>query len=146
MPARPTSCSRTLTDHLPPGTSGLRRSEHPEIYAAEIPTLGPAGTVVAYTNDTFHRGTAMTAPRGSRHALKVSFQVASPYWMDRMNLLDNLGPSSDRVRQPRNATDAPALRVPPPGDPYWTPQTYEGTCFRYPAADLSAFAPASEAG
>jgi hypothetical protein len=134
--------SRTLTDHLPPGTSGLRRSEHPEIYAAEIPTPGPAGTVVAYTNDTFHRGTAMTAPRGSRYALKVSFQVAGPHWMDRMNLLDSLGPSWIEFVNRATPRMLQLFGFPAPGDPYWTPLTYEGTCFRYPDADLSAFAPA----
>jgi hypothetical protein len=29
---------------------------------------GPAGTVVAYSTDTFHRGTEITAPRSARYS------------------------------------------------------------------------------
>jgi hypothetical protein len=134
--------SRTLTDHLPPGQAGLMREEAPEIYAAEVSAAGPAGTVIAYTNDTFHRGTAMTAPGASRYALKVSFQVNRPHWVDRLNLLAGVG--SNWVEFVNRATPRmlELFGFPPAGDPYWTPHTYAGTCYRYPDADLSAFAPA----
>ena len=37
----------------------------PDLYDAEVRAAGPAGTVVAWAPGTFHRGTALTLPRGA---------------------------------------------------------------------------------
>jgi hypothetical protein len=134
--------SRTLTGHVPLGKTGLTREEAPEIYAAEVSAAGPAGTVLAYRNDTFHRGTAMKAPRGARYALKVSFSVNGPYLRDRLGLLDALGPHWIEFVNRATPRQLELFSFPAPGDPYWTPTTYDAVCFRYPEADLRAFAPA----
>lgn len=134
--------SRTATKHLRPSMPELTREEEPEIYAREVSSAGPAGTVLAYRNDTFHRGTAMTAPGGARYALKVSFATKNTYWVDRLGLLQTCGSKQwyDFVNQatPRMLE---VLGFPPRGDRYWTPDTYAGVVRRYPDADLSAFAP-----
>ena len=84
----------------------------------------------------------MTAPGGARYALKVSFTVKNPYWIDRLGLIQSCGTHEwyDFV----NAATPRMLEVlgfPPPGDPYWTLETHTGVARRYPDADLSAFAP-----
>jgi hypothetical protein len=135
--------SRTVTAHLPPGLPGLRRHNAPEIYAAEVSAAGPAGTVLAYRNDTFHRGTAMTGPEGARYALKVSFMARHVHWTDRLGLMQTCG-SPEWIDFVNRATPRmlELFGFPPPGDRYWTADTFAGTCARYPDADLSAFSPA----
>jgi len=134
--------SRTVTEHLRPSMPEIAREEAPEIYASEVSAAGPAGTVLAYRNDTFHRGTAMTAPGGARYALKVSFGAPNPYWVDKLALLqtcvtrewyDFVNRATPRMLE--------VLGFPPSGNPYWTPTTYAGVARRYPDADLSAFEP-----
>ena len=55
----------------------------PELYAGEVLAAGPAGTVVAYRIETFHRGTALTAPRGARYTLHVSLRRPDADWIGR---------------------------------------------------------------
>jgi len=46
----------------------------PDLYEHEVSAAGPAGTVVAYGNDTLHRGTRMTVPSGVRYTIHVKFR------------------------------------------------------------------------
>jgi ectoine hydroxylase-related dioxygenase (phytanoyl-CoA dioxygenase family) len=133
--------SRKDTDHLPGYLRELPRADAPEVYAAEVAAEGPAGTVLAYRNDTFHRGAAITAEGVARYALKASFRVKNPYWSDSLNLMAALGPNWLAFVDQATPRMLELLGFPPPGDPYWTPVTYEGVTRRYPNADLTAFAP-----
>ena len=133
--------SRTATAHLPPALRELPRAEAPDIYAQEVAAEGPAGTVLAYRNDTFHRGAAMTAEGAARYALKASFRVKSPYWSDSLNLMAALGPNWTAFVDRATPRMLELLGFPPPGDRFWTPVTYEGVTQRYPNADLRSFAP-----
>src|ERR687891_254610 len=58
----------------------LSRDQRPAWYAAEVSGTGPAGTVAAYSIGTFHRGTALTAPRGARYTIHVSYRAATAEW------------------------------------------------------------------
>ncbi|HEV2369830.1 MAG TPA: phytanoyl-CoA dioxygenase family protein, partial [Acidimicrobiales bacterium] len=69
--------SQVHTAHLPLWPPRITREDHPGVYAEEVSAAGPAGTVLAYKTDTFHRGTSMTAPRGARFALKASYRTVS---------------------------------------------------------------------
>ncbi len=44
----------------------------PHLYGVEVAAAGPAGTVAAYRIETFHRGTALAAPRGARFTIHVN--------------------------------------------------------------------------
>lgn len=68
--------SRRLTKHLPASPNWLGRSDVPDLYDAEVAAVGPAGTVLAYSPTTFHRGTAMTAP--TRGSVLIARQLAGP--------------------------------------------------------------------
>src|SRR5688500_9700493 len=59
------------------------RTTAPELYEHEVSGAGPAGTVVAYSIDTIHRGTNMLAPRGARYTLHVNFRPAAAEWYGR---------------------------------------------------------------
>jgi len=113
-------------------------SGSPDLYAAEVSAAGPAGTVIAFEPGTFHRGTQLTAPRGVRYSMQVGFRPSSLQWGQRVSWamqsftsewVDFVGRATARQLQ--------AFGFPPPGHPYWTPETLAGMAQRYPELDLS---------
>jgi hypothetical protein len=135
--------SRRLTQHVPGAQREIRREEAPEIYDAEVAADGPAGTVLAYRNDTFHRGAAITAERAARYALKASFKVNNPFWTDSLGANGKcMTPEWAAFVEHASPRMLEMIGYPPPGHPYWTAHTWDGIRLRYPNADLTAFAPA----
>ena len=53
--------SRRLTADIPVERMYLHLTEYAPLYAAEVPAEGPAGAVLAYRPDLYHRGTSLTA-------------------------------------------------------------------------------------
>jgi ectoine hydroxylase-related dioxygenase (phytanoyl-CoA dioxygenase family) len=138
--------SQTLTGDLSPALMQLTKDEHPGIYAKEVSAAGSAGTVLAYRTDTFHRGTSMTAPRGARFALKLSYRTAGDggdVWTDRLgaNVKFGIGDAWNRFVEKASPRQLQMVGFPPAGHRYWTKATWAAMCERYPAADLSPFAP-----
>lgn len=119
----------------------ITRKEHPEIYAHEVSTAGPAGTVLAYKTSTYHRGTAMSASGGARFSLKASYRTVSDVWFDKMSLTERLGESWYRFVERATPRQLELVGFPPRGHRYWTSRTWSDVCHRYPSADLSAFRP-----
>jgi Phytanoyl-CoA dioxygenase (PhyH) len=141
--------SRLRTASLPPSLQQISKEAHPEIYSHEVSAAGPAGTVLAYRTDTFHRGTSMTAPRGARFALKVSYRTVSAVWdiwIDRLGANARIGLSKEWHSFAERAAprQLELLGFPPRGHRYWTSETWSAVCQRYPACDLSAFQPADD--
>ena len=133
--------SQVHTASLPLWPPRITRDDHPEIYAEEVSAAGPAGTVLAYRTDTFHRGTSMTAPRGARFVLKASYRTVSDIWSDKLGLNERLGPDWYRFVQRATPRQLEMAGFPPRGHRYWTADTWAAVCLRYPEADLSAFQP-----
>lgn len=61
---------------LGPGAVGAPPEYQTALKAVQRSAAGPAGSVVAYSIDTFHRGTNMTAPAGLHYTMTVSFKRA----------------------------------------------------------------------
>ena len=87
----PGMLSRTRTTGLPakpnwyPREGGanaeggwLETAGSPDLYDAEVRAAGPTGTVVAWAPGTFHRGTALTLPRGARYTIQLAYRPAVP--------------------------------------------------------------------
>jgi hypothetical protein len=141
--------SRLRTASLPPSLQWISKDAYPEIYSHEVSAAGPAGTVLAYRTDTFHRGTSMTALRGARFALKVSYRTVSDVWdvwIDRLGANAQIGLAKEWHNFVERATprQLELLGFPPRGHQYWTRETWSAVCQRYPACDLSAFQPADD--
>ena len=84
----------------------------PDLYDAEVRAAGPAGTVVAWAPGTFHRGTALTLPRGA-----ATRSTSLPAGLCRAGPADGLGRPQPRtrvvpVRVPGDTTAVRALRLP----------------------------------
>jgi ectoine hydroxylase-related dioxygenase (phytanoyl-CoA dioxygenase family) len=121
---------------------GYLRDERPELYEAEVSAAGPAGTVVAYSTDTFHRGTEITAPRAARFTAHVSYRHADNAWTSRHAWGDrsfdpHWGPFVEQA-SPRQLL---LFGFPSPGHPYWTAETLAGVAARYPGLDLAPWQP-----
>jgi hypothetical protein len=131
-----------VTAGVPALPNGYRRSERPDFYEYEQSGAGPAGTVVAYSTDTFHRGTEITAPRSARYSAKVSYRHADNSWAVRhawgaRSLHPDWTPFVGQARMRQLLL----FGFPPPGHPYWTPETIEGLRVRYPGLDTRQWRP-----
>jgi hypothetical protein len=132
---------------LRPGTSGGSRftddSGSPHLYEAEVSGAGPAGTVIAFQPGTVHRGTQLTAPRGVRYSMQVCYRPAGLTWAQRGSwTMRSFTPEWTAFVNRASPTQLMALGFPPPGHPYWTPETLAGTALRYPKLDLTPWRPA----
>jgi hypothetical protein len=134
--------SQRHTAHIPAVPPVISRQEHPEVYRYEVAADGPAGTVLAYKTDTFHRGSGIADPLGSRFVLKVSFRTVTDIWFDKLGLSERLNrPEWLRFVERASARQLELVGFPSRGHHYWTEDTWTATCARYPEADLSAFRP-----
>ena len=123
-----------VTADDPPGW--VSPSGTPGLYENEVIAAGPAGTVVAYRNDTFHRATELTQARGGRYTLHVNFRRADAEWIGR-HAWPGLSHQSEWVDFVVRATPD-QLRLfgfPPPGHPYWDRSTLDAMRVRYPGFD-----------
>ena len=102
-------------------------------------SAAPAGSIVPYGIDIYHRGTNMTAPRGVRYAVMVCYKTASN---------DAVGYHAWPFHHTRpwgvifnNATpeQLACFGVHSPGHPFWTEETLRRSQVRYPGWDLSPY-------
>jgi len=94
--------------------------------------------VVAFETGTFHRGTALRAPRGARYSMHLSFRPAGAEWGQRKGWADRSHEPAWYDFVPRaTPRQLELFGWPPPGHPYWTPDTLDGVALRYPALDLT---------
>ena len=129
---------RHMTSDLPVERTYLSPADYPDLYAAEVPASGPAGSVLAYRPDVYHRGVRMTAPGTARFMLHVSYKPAATDWLGSFGL-PNAGEDLSWYRFVGRASQRQltVLGFPAPGHPYWTAQTLAGVAARYPMLDLS---------
>jgi ectoine hydroxylase-related dioxygenase (phytanoyl-CoA dioxygenase family) len=130
--------SRQQTLHIQVERTYLSQTEYADLYATEVPASGPAGSILAYRPDVYHRGVRMTAPRSARFMVHVSYKPAGTDWLGSHGL-PNAGEDMSWYRfvQHANERQLTVLGFPAPGHPYWTRQTLAGVAARYPMLDLS---------
>jgi hypothetical protein len=143
---------RSVTGGLPalpnwyPATDGVTDPEappgwvspqgRPELYEAEVSGAGPAGTVVAYRLDTFHRGTALTRARGARYTIHVNFRLAAADWVGRHSWpAQSTEPGWSDFVVAASPRQLQLFGFPPPGHPWWTDDTLAAMGLRYPGFD-----------
>jgi hypothetical protein len=116
----------------------VAQDAHPALYDVEVSGAGPAGTVAAYSPATFHRGTALTKPRGARYTLHVNFRRADAEWAVRHSWLQqSIDPGWSAFVARATPRQLELFGVPPPGHPFWTDETLAGMQVRYPDLDLT---------
>jgi ectoine hydroxylase-related dioxygenase (phytanoyl-CoA dioxygenase family) len=117
---------------LPDRTHLMPAEEYPGIYACEQAAVGRAGSLLAYRSTTYHRGSAITAPRGVR--LTLGFAYGRPAPWTGFQAFPRLGEEPGLTRAVAAATprQRTLLGFPAPGDPYWNQDTLAAVARRYP--------------
>ena len=130
--------SRVHTRDIPIERTYLRYDEYAHLYALEEPATGPAGSVLVYRPDVFHRGVPLTAKRAARFMAAVAFKPARTDWIG-YHALPARAEDMAWHRFMRNATlqQLMVLGFPPPGHGYWTAETVAGVGARYPSLDMT---------
>jgi ectoine hydroxylase-related dioxygenase (phytanoyl-CoA dioxygenase family) len=138
---------RELTTGISVERSYLGPEQYPELYEAEVPAIGPAGSVLLYRPDVYHRGVRMTAPGAARFMLHVSYKPTGTDWLGSQALANACeGLAWHLFIQRATLRQLVALGFPPPGHPYWNAQTLDGVAARYPLLDMSPWRDAFGAG
>jgi ectoine hydroxylase-related dioxygenase (phytanoyl-CoA dioxygenase family) len=129
---------RGLTRDIPVERTYLSLTEYGHLYQAEQPAEGPAGSVLAYRPDVYHRGVRINAPGTARFMLHVSFKPAHTDWLGSQAWPGAAeGMAWHRFANGAGVRQLCALGFPPPGHPYWNEQTFAGVAARYPGLDLA---------
>jgi ectoine hydroxylase-related dioxygenase (phytanoyl-CoA dioxygenase family) len=130
--------SHRLTAGIPVERTYLHLDEYASLYAAEEAASGPAGSVLVYRPDVYHRGTALTAERSARFMLHVAFKPVGTDWLG-----SQAWPSSGedaawhRFMRGASVRQLTVLGFPEPGSAYWTARTLDGVAARYPHLDMT---------
>jgi hypothetical protein len=105
----------------------------------ERSSAGPAGSVVPYTIDVFHRGTNLTAPGGRRYALMTCFKPAGNEAIGFHAWAFHHTQPWSRIFDHASPEQLACFGVKPPGHPFWTELTLSRAQARYPAWDLTPY-------
>ncbi len=132
------------TRHIPVGADPDARWPNSlpfgELADVEVPVVGPAGTLLLYRTDVFHRGSNFTEPRRSRFALLADYEARGPTWTGKVawpNVANKPGWSTMIERASVRERDL--FGFPRVGDPYWNDETLAGVQRRYPNLDLAPY-------
>lgn len=130
--------SRRLTTGIPVERTYLSPVDYEHLYQAEVPASGPAGSILAYRPDVYHRGVRMTAAGAARFMLHVSFKPLATDWLGSQAWPGaGEGMAWHRFMHTPTVQQLTVLGFPEPGHPYWTEETLRGVAARYPLFDMT---------
>ena len=111
-----------------------------ELFEHEVAATAPAGSLLIYKTDIFHRGSDFTGVNRSRFMMLVDFQQRGWRWQGKMSWPDRAGApemNEAMVRMTPRARDL--FGWPPPGSEYWNDQTLADVAARYPGIDMTPY-------
>jgi hypothetical protein len=130
--------SRRLTGGIPVERLYLGLAEYASLYAAEESASGPAGSVLAYRPDVYHRGTSLTEEGAARFMLHVAFKPVATDWLGFQAWPQAAeGKAWHRFMEQASLRQLTVLGFPEPGHPYWNEETLNGVAARYPKLDMT---------
>jgi hypothetical protein len=106
---------------------------------AEVPALGPAGSLLVYRTDILHRGSDFTAPQRSRFSLLADYQARGTTWAGKMAWPKQSPDRWARFMPHCTVRQRDVFGFPRPGDPYWNDQTRADVALRYPGMDMTPY-------
>jgi len=125
------------TAGIPIERTYLHLDDYADLYELEEPASGPAGSVLVYRPDVFHRGVAMQEPGRARFLMNVAAKHPGTDWIG-FHAFPARAEDREWHRFMRDARlrQLCAIGFPAPGDAYWTAETLAGVAARYPSLDL----------
>ncbi len=119
---------------------GHARTKFGEMFDHEVSVEGPAGSLMVYKTDVFHRGSNFTAPGHARFAILTDFKSRAWRWQGKLAWPDH---SEKKVWDEAMAKMTPRQRdlfgFPPAGSEYWNAQTLRDVQTRYPDMDMTPY-------
>ena len=105
------------TRHIP---LGITQTNMGEFWQDEVSITGPAGSILIYKTDVFHRGSNFKAPGRSRFVMPVDFKVRGWRWQGKLAWPDRtLNPGWKEAMVRMTPRERDLFGWPPAGDPYW---------------------------
>ncbi|MGB8681245.1 MAG: hypothetical protein WCD12_00045 [Candidatus Binatus sp.] len=111
-----------------------------ELFEHEVALTAPAGSLLIYKTDVFHRGSNFTGVNRSRFMMLVDIQQRGWRWQGKMSWPDRADAKGMRetiVRMTPRERDL--FGFPPPGSEYWNEQTIADVSARYPGMDMTPY-------
>jgi hypothetical protein len=130
--------SRRKTAHIPVEQHTLAYTDYPELYDDPGAAEGPAGSIVAYRPDVYHRSVDVTEPGLRRIMMHISYRLADAEWSQYQAwAFKGFSPEWHNFVQASNPAELALLGFPKPGHPYWTHDTIRRVNARYPGLDMT---------
>ena len=115
------------------------REQRPEIYDNEVKVTVPAGSVLAYSMRTFHRGTPFLKD-GGRIGQFITYSPAAWKWLGIVGWSERApSPEFRKWIEGASPQERTLLGFPEPGHDYWTEETIAGVSARYPKMDMAPY-------
>jgi len=129
---------RRLTRHIPVGEHTLNLVDHGALYDLPDDASAPAGSIVVYRPDVYHRSVDFTDPTRARFMLHASYKPAAMEWGGYQAWpFKGFSPEWHNFVQQATPRQLTTLGFPAPGHPFWTEETLAGVASRYPGLDLA---------
>jgi ectoine hydroxylase-related dioxygenase (phytanoyl-CoA dioxygenase family) len=139
--------TRRRTTHVPVEEHTLNLNDYAELYEDTTDASAPAGSVVLYRPDTFHRSIDFTDPGLQRVMMHVSYRSAAAEWGNYQAwAIKGFSAEWHDFVQQATPRQLAVLGFPAPGHPFWTAATLDGVGRRYPGLDLSPWREAASIG
>jgi len=111
-----------------------------ELFDQEVAVTGPAGSLLIYKTDVFHRGSKFLAEHRSRFVMLMDFQERGWPWNGKMSWPNQAGsPAMGQALIRMTPRERDLFGWPPPGSDYWDEQTLADVAARYPGMDLTPY-------
>jgi len=129
---------RTHTAAVPVEEHTLNLRDYADLYNDDGAATGPAGTIVCYRPDVYHRSVDITEAGYSRFMMHVSFKPGGMEWGGYQAWpFKGFQPAWHQWVRRATPRQLALLGFPRPGDPYWTDETIAGVGARYPGLDMT---------
>jgi hypothetical protein len=126
------------TKDIPVEQHTLNYLDYAALYDDPSDAAAPAGSVVAYRPDVYHRSVDHTDPTRYRIVIHVSFRHRDAGWGGYQAWpFRGFSPELSKYVQQATPRQLALLGIPPPGHPYWNEATVAGVQARYPGLDMA---------
>ena len=126
------------TTGIPVERHTLGYADYPDFYDDPGIATGPAGSIVAYRPDVFHRSVDVTTPGVRRIMMHVSYRKAAAEWGQYQAwAFKGFSPEWHDFVQASGPRELALLGFPGPGHPYWTDSSIARVNARYPRLDMT---------
>ncbi len=106
----------------------------------EVSIEGPAGSLMVYKTDVFHRGSNFTAPGHARFAILTDFKARGRQWQGKLAWPDHAEKNVwNEAMAKMSVRQRDLFGFPPPGSEYWNSQTLRDVQVRYKDMDLTPY-------